>query len=634
MNVEQVQIIHETIAEGNWIDAANLALAVQYPGDGITVTTREEAFTTLRALETNLGESGKFIEMAVLLWGNEMFDCRPSTVQQVFEEVIKNSKLVIVGASGTSKTFSCGVLFYLHWRMDPYWTAVKLAAPNEVALYTNLFSHLCALHRGACIPMSLDAEMVRVNETDMTISMKDALPEMAIIGILCKQSLVSAGGMRGHKPKTYRKPLHPTLGSSTRLLILIDEASEVSPGAFEDIKTTETSIDSSAGNIKIVISLNPDRVDRRAVELAEPEGGWDIEQVDTLYRWTSKEGWPVMRLDAARFENIVQRKQVFKNMHTYEGYLNLLRAGENSAAYWSKGRGFPPLKDNAWTIIPPSWVQSQRGDPLFVGRVTNGAIFDPAFAGGDKALMGVFRWGDAAGWTNQNGEMIWFRDRTNPEQRKSRYVCVLDQIFILQKTSDHVALVQEMMGRCNQMGISVKDCAIDGTGAGSGVASYAQKFWGDILIINFGHKASDERILAEDNLTAYERFEGKHSELWYAARAWLDPNVCALLINQNVPNAPLFMQLTTRRYRNVKGGRVRVEPKEEWRVRNNNQSPDEADLLCMAVEWCRERGGVLPGLSEKREEDRGTSGEKVSNKTVDEPDSLDIQEWVPGRLED
>ncbi len=601
----------------------------------VEVETKAEAFAALKTLEKNLCDQKRFQEVAVLLWGNEMFDSRPSVVKQVFEEVGKNSQLLIMGASSLSKTFSCGVLFYLLWRQDAYWTAVKLAAPSETHLYGNLFSHLVALHRASALPMTEnDKDNIDINETELFISMHDALPEMRIQGVLCKQNQVSAGALRGHKTKPYRKPDHPVLGNQTRLFILIDEGTQVSPGAFEDLATTISCIDHNLGNSKIVIAFNPEGVGYKVVEMAEPEDGWDIEQVDTLYTWKSKLGWPVLRLDGKRFENVVERRNIYKGMLTYEAYLAFLKAGENSGQYWAKGRGFPPLKDNAWTVVPPAFMQSQRGDPIYVGDVKNVGIVDTALQGADKALFGIGRWGEALGWRNLKGEEIFFTDRTNPAVKITRHITVLDQIFQLPKTDNTTEMMQEVMGRCKQMGIPPENLVMDSTGNASGVYGHARTYFGDVLGVNFGEKASDTRVLAEDKNTAYDIYDGKVTELIFAMKRWLDPVVCALLIHPIVPTSPLFSHVTTRRYRPVKGGRSRVEPKEEYKARNQGVSPDELDILCMLVEWCRQRGGVTPGIIEKRDTDSGPTGERVSLKNADEPDSLDSQqEWVPNSLE-
>jgi hypothetical protein len=646
VNVEILQIIHEAIAEGveaaragdnatsgeRWMEAANLAISAS--GSEDVVTDKQEAVDVLQALEKNLADEGKFIEIAILLWGNGMFDSRPKVVRDVFRKVQENSKLIILGGSSLSKTFSCGVLFYLEWRRDPFWTAVKLAAPSEDHLYTNLFSHLVALHKGAVIPMTDDdANKVKVNETDLFISMNDALPEMRIQGVLCKQSQISAGALRGHKPKPYRKPEHPRYGNSTRLFILIDEGTQVSPGAFEDIKTTEASIDPTMDTVKIVMPCNPEGITYKIVQMAEPEEGWDAEQVDTLYEWTSKQGYPVLRLDGKLFENVVERRTIYPRMLTYEAFVGFLRAGEHSAAYWAKGRGFPPLKDNAYTIVPPSWVQSQRGEPVYVGEVENIAAMDTALGGGDKAILGVGRWGEAAGWTHADGKMEWFVNRADPTQKINKHVCVLDQLFQLPKTSSATEMAQEVMGRCTGMGIKPENLAMDSGGNAAGVWSHLKTYWGNVLGVESGTAASEDKILSDDQMSAYDTYKLKATELWFAFKRWLDPVVCAMLINPIVPTSPLFSQLTTRRYYNVKGGKVQVEAKEIYKARNHGTSPDEADVSLLLVEWCRRRGKVLPGIMEKKKEEQGAPV-AVSLKNADEPESLGTEgAWESNRLD-
>lgn len=544
-----------------------------------------------------------------------------------------NHRFLLEDFTVTHNTYSCGVLFLLYWRSDPYWTAIKLAGPSEDHLYGNLFSHIVGLHKTAAIPMTEnDAKMIDINETDLFISMHDAIPEFRIQCVLCKQNQVSATGLRGHKPKPSRPYLHPKLGRMTRIYILIDEGTQVSPGAFEDIKTTEASINPDSDSVKIVMACNPEGVDYRIVELAEPEDGWDADQADTLYNWTSKKGYAVLRLDGKLCENVVERKMIYEGLLSYPAYIDFLKSGEFSGPYWAKGRGFPPLKDNAHTVVPPAWMQSQRGEPIYVGDVKNIWALDTALQGADKALFGVGRWGEASGWRNLKGEEISFVDRANPGLARTKHVAVLDQIFQLPKSNMSTEIIQEVMGRCKQMGMGPEDGCMDKGGNASGCWSHAKTFWGDVLGVEFGVKASETKILAEDLMSAYDTYDGKATEMWYAMKRWLDPSVCALLINPIVPTNPLFTHVTTRRYWPTKGGRVRVEAKEVYKARNQGVSPDEADILLLLVEFCRERGGVTPGMHEKRA-DSGRGDEQVSLKNADVADTLGT-EWVSNRLED
>ena len=639
-----LQLIHEAMVDAadaakvgddarsgeHWMEAANLVLAAEDMDE--RVADKTEAIALLRTLESNLAAEDRYIEIAILLWGNTRFDSRSQFVKDVFEQVIKNHKLIIMGASSSSKTYSCGALYYMYWRSDPYFTQVILAGPSEDHLYGNLFSHLVGLHKSAAIPLVDDEKMVDINETEMFISMRDALPEMRIRCVLCKQNQVSATGLRGHKPKPIRKVPHPKLGMFSRVFELLDEGTHISPGAFEDIKTTEACINPDKDTVKIVMACNPEGITYKIVELAEPPGGWDADQVDTLYKWTSEKGYPVLRLDGKLCENVVQRKMVYEGLISYEAFLDFLRSGEHSGPYWAKGRGFPPLKDNAWTIIPPSWMQSQRGEPIFTGVVKSIGALDTALNGGDKALWGVGRWGEAAGWTKLNGEVEWFVNRANPDQRITKYCLVVDQLFQLPKSDNTVTIIQELMGRAKQMEIPAENVAMDKGGNASGVWSHAKNFWGDVLGVDNGERATEDKVLSGDKMVPYDLYERVATELWFAAKRWLDPVVGAVYFSPHLPTAPLFHQMTTRRYRNIKGGKVQVEPKHEFRARNGGVSPDEADVVLLLVNWCRQRGGSTPGIMEEKVE--SDDYERPSQKNLDEEDRLETgAEWTSNRLE-
>lgn len=623
MNAEQLALVHETIAEGDIISAANLVLII---GEvGTTVDNEKDALLTLQTLEKDLHDAGMYREQAVLLWGNKMFNANPSPVREVFNEVSKHQKLLIMGSSGLSKTYSCGVLYYLYWRMDPYWTNVILCSTSESSLRGNLFSHIIALHQAAVIPMAVGE--VKINNTDMEISVKGALPEMKIEGVLLKSGSDSSGSLRGRKPKPYRKEAHHKYQNSSRILMLLDEATNIPDGAFEDLATTISAINAETDNVKIVAAFNPIDISKKVVGMSEPEDGWEIEQVDTLFKWMSKLGWNVLRLDAKNFENIVQRKVVYEGMQTYEAYLGFLKQGDKSAQYWALARGFPPLSDSAYTVVPPAWMASQRGEPLYIDEVTTIAALDTALGGSDKAVLGVGRWGKAAGWTNNKGEKIMFLDRINPSIKLPRHVLVIDQIFTLPKTDNTVELIQGVMERCENMGIRPENVSMDATGNATGVWSHAVKFWGNCLGVRFGEKASTLKVISEDQHTAYDRYDGKVTELWYAFKEWLNPVVCAVLLNNTLQAPELFAQMTNRRYRNVKNSRVRVEPKEEYKSRTRLGSPDEADVVTLLVELVRQRMNVVPGMREViPNQAKERSLEKVSLDSAEETDRLDTED--------
>jgi hypothetical protein len=115
------------------------------------------------------------------------------------------------------------------------------------------------------------------------------------------------------------------------------------------------------------------------------------------------------------------------------------------------------------------------------------------------------------------------------------------------------------------------------------------------------------------------------SEMWFTFKRWIDPVVKAILINPIISPAPLQTQLTSRRWRPIRGGRRQVEAKVEYKNRNNG-SPDEADSCIMAPQLLRARGHVLPGLVEQ--EDYSDNSRKEDHKN-DYQDPA-IQDNLPG----
>jgi len=110
-----------------------------------------------------------------------------------------------------------------------------------------------------------------------------------------------------------------------------------SPRCIRDIKTTEASINPLSDSVKVVMACNPEGTTYALSKLAEPMGGWDADQVDTLYKWTSAKGYPVLRLDGKKCENVVERRVIYEGLMTHEAFQDFLNSGEHSGPYWAKG---------------------------------------------------------------------------------------------------------------------------------------------------------------------------------------------------------------------------------------------------------------------------------------------------------
>lgn len=221
--------------------------------------------------------------------------------------------------------------------------------------------------------------------------------------------------------------------------------------------------------------------------------------------------------------------------------------------------------------------------------------------------MAVGRWGLASGWRDHLGAFHPFKDRLDVSKDKPHHVLQIDQLLPMAKHDDTVMMAEEIMGRCKMLNITPEWLAVDKTGYGFGTWSHLNKVWGDVFGVSWNEKATERKILAEDQDAADKQCDGVMSEMWWAFRRWLMPQCAAVLINPIIPQQPIHTQLTSRRYKTGKNG-IKVEPKDEYMARNGGVSPDEADAFVMLVHVVRKNSDVIPGLVEQQQPSKAKGG--------------------------
>jgi hypothetical protein len=390
--LEQIRYLNQILREGkgSWVLAAN---AMLYLGKvEAEVTSEVQASQVIRSFLNNLLEDENYLYAATLLWGNIMFNVEPAFARRVFAAIHSNNMILLQGAGSTSKSYSMGAWMLLDWIRDPYYTSIKVVSRDEKHLKGNLFAHIYSLLRNSAIPLTdNDDENIVYREHDMFIGLKDAGAAAGFQGEALKHSTGSSGDLKGYKPQPKRKVSHPKFGNMTRLRVCVDEGQNAPVGIFTDFQSIKSSLD-GIDLVKIVVAYNPESMNNRVVQEAEPAHGWLDSDLDTLYDWKSKKGWHVTRLDGAKSENVIAKKKIYDGIQSYEGYMSFLQGdgADNSSDYYTFGRGFPPLKGTANTIIPPSWPAEQRGEPVWIEKPIMGASIDLAFQGADTAQMAIF----------------------------------------------------------------------------------------------------------------------------------------------------------------------------------------------------------------------------------------------------
>jgi hypothetical protein len=538
-------------------------------------------------------------EAAQILWTPNKFTPEPQFTKDLWKLFDDSSMGIIMGGASCSKSYGLGgVRFMLEWIRDPANTSVRIIGPSEDHLESNLFSHLVDLHRCSSLPLP-----GKVGELFIGLDRRNQLS--AIKGVVIPVgNNKKSGRIQGAKRKARMTP-HPVFGALSRLFIFIDEIENVPGGIWGDVDNVVSNIqeEGDTAGFKIFVAYNPKDITNTVAERAEPEKGWGEFNVEEDYRWKSKRGWDVLRLDGERCENVVQNRVVYPGLQTRAG-LNVISrnaGGIQSAGYFSMGRGaYPPLGIEL-QIIPSGMLPKMRGEFIWYDKPKPVASCDLALEGGDAAPYTLGKWGLATGIKyppsieHPEGHKAMFKDRSGNVIQ--RWGLQIEQQFTVPK-GDTFAMKKALIELNRKAGVRGEFFCVDRTGVGSGVADLLKHEWStSIHDVNFSEAASSGKVMVEDTKNCDEEYERMNSELWFVMRAWGEFQYL-LIVPWFDSDAwtKVSPQLTNRKFR-TSGGKSRAESKKEYMSRNNNQSPNEADGFTLIVHAARKGSGVTLSMS-------------------------------------
>lgn len=568
-----------------------------------------DAVRTIRRYAHHFLDQGDYASAAILYWpGGALFNPRPRSVRLVWQAIQQTSKLLIPGAASMGKSYTIGVYYLLDYERDPEYTCVKVASATGTHAKTNVFAHIKTLHAQASIPMagermqfSITSPRAGNEPQDQERDDKQGIHLMTV-----QDGEDASASVRGFHTYPRLTP-HPTFGTHSRIRVIVDEAEGVPWGIWEGVDNILSSR-TDQESIKVVAATNPKNKNCPFGQRAEPEGGWDQVSVEVSERWESRMGWTVCRLDAARCENVEQRRDVYGGLQSWIGYRDYLVKGDQSPEYYCMARGWWPVDGIASVVIPENYVSSARGTLSFVGPVLWALTLDPAFEGDDDAMAAAARVGDAKGWTDMAGKYHEFD--------KVRVAIQLEQLFPLKKGRTE-AMGEQMIRLANQLKVNPSMMAVDRTGNGTGIHDYLRYRFGDAVMgLMFGEAATEKKVLLEDLKRACDEYDGLVTELYFATRKFLEFGY--MKISPGVRLERLLPELSGRQYRIGSKGKVRVESKKEYKHRGNRKSPDEADAVTIMVHLVRHRSEIMPAMLATPEHFAPT----VATGVVDELDSL------------
>lgn len=589
---QRVEEITRLVHKEQWRDAA-LAVGdltgkkLRLPDDN-----PDACLPVLWGFVQSLLNSGGMEEAAQLLWSQRLFDHRPQSSREVWRLFDEAPFSIILGGASMSKSYTMGVRLLLEWIRDPMWTTVKVVGPSEAHLQANLFSHLVSLHDGSRLPLP-----GKVGDLFIGMNRRDQLSSISGVVIPVSQTK-RAGRLQGGKRKP-RPEAHSEFGDLSRMFIFVDEAEVVPGGLWSDIDNVMANYtEADKQGLRIVCACNPQDQSGPVGERAEPEKGWAAFDIDRDYRWTSKRGWEILRLDAERSENVISGTVLYPGIQTREGLEKVKQSagGPESAGYYTMGRGAYPPQGTAMTVVPAGIVARMRGTPIWYEPPTPVGACDMALEGSASAVYTLGEWGRASGVKYApslqfpEGKLVMFKDADGLVT--PRHIAWAKQQFKLPRAATR-AMTDELLRINRSAAVRGEFFGIDRTGNGAGTADLLRYEWSEAIVdVNYSDACTELKVMAEDTKTPKEAFDRIHSELWFALRAWSEFGF--LMLSPDMPIGELTTQLTQRRYRSH-AGKSKVESKKDYKDRGFS-SPDEADSLTLFLQAVRIGSKVIPSM--------------------------------------
>ena len=518
---------------------------------------------------------------ASMLWGETLFTHKPRCTRMVWEELRRSSSLMMMGSASMSKSYATGVWLLLDWIRDPEYTNVNLVGPSEDHLKDNLFTHLVTLHRDATLPLPGVI-------ADLFIGLDPKKRKSAIRGIVIPAGKKPAGRLQGRKQVPRKKP-HPKFGKLTRMRIFIDELEKVPTGIFKDLDNVFANFSGDAEGFKIIAAFNPEDINGPTAQRCEPPDGWEKFDPELHEVWTSKRGWRVLRLDAAKCENVIERRVIYPGLQNYEGFCRIIQnaGGTDTPGYWTMARGCFPKAGAVYSVISSTQLFKLKGEFMFQEAPDDVGACDLALEGGDAAEFAHGKFGKAVGYRlpptpeNPKGQEFLFSDASG--NKKSRWALQLVQIFPLPK-AETVAMSEAVKTNAIRLHIKPGNLMLDRTGNGAGVHDLLKKTWSEeVRGVNYSESPTERKILEEDTKKACDEYDRVQSELWFALKKWAEFGF--LKASADALTEELLTELGSRRYAPGKGNKV--EKKEDYKSRGNNKSPNKADGFTLLVHLVR-----------------------------------------------
>lgn len=463
----------------------------------------------------------------------------------------ENQRTAIVGAGGSSKSYTAGDYAFKFWLCAPEITAVVIASTSIDAAKKRIWKSISSAY------MDVTRQAGKIGESVMVQAPKPAIRSTTKGGDFVHGIYVipvEQGDI--NKAVDAIKGYH-----AQRVLMVRDEADAVSQAIIDVEANLRIGTDEfqtiDLGNL--ASSLNP------LGKQMETAPGKPINESLGL-EWISAKGIKCLRFDGEQSPNIKGKKK-WTGLLTEEDRADIERqaGGKNTRTYYVMVKGLAPPDGVDDTVLSESLLHAHGAFDQVIWRsgfITSGSL-DPGF-GGDPCCYRTYKRG---------------LDKDNVFRILLWEVITLPIISGDPNNPPEYQMAAKVKSLCEARGIVPDEFIADTTGIGSGVAAALQREWSPLIQrCEFGGAPSEMIVSEEDPKPANELYDRRVTELWFSIREFVQAGLIRGM------DELTGLQLCQRKW-DYKGKKKSIQKKDEL-----PKSPNEADSLACGVELFRRKG--------------------------------------------
>lgn len=502
--------------------------------------------------------------------------------QRRMEAICKYNWITWMAGASTGKSTDAAVFALEYWLQAPDRTTVIVASTTVKLLRMRIWSELAKYHQ--LLAKRMPGQVGELIDSKTLIRWEAGNDRNGIFGMAVEEGPVD-------------EVVNNLIGiKAERVLVILDEMQGVREAIMQ------ATVNLSANPKFTFLGMgNPDSLMNPLGRESEPVDGWESVVRGETEQWETH-GGPTEGRGICQFfdgrkspaddspeESL--RLRWLSNKKKIAGILKGCRGNTNDPLYWQMAIGWPPPMGLESTILDPSIVETFkcRDRAIWTEDYTECASLDPAFNGGDKAILQFLKRGrvsDALGqrWQIEFGDWMEVPVDGVRTDRPIEY-----------------QIVDFCRVECEKRRIPSDEFALDASGRGGALASIFDQEWGRVVRVESGGSASDLPI-NDTGKTAREAYDNRSSELCFSVREMAVANGIRGL------GEDAAKQGCARRtfYRNGKwcvepkvGGKGRTDekgrPVKGYKERMQH-SPDHWDACAVGVELCRQKG-VAPSVT-------------------------------------